>query len=378
MLEKDSSSVAGRDCDVILVDIQKLEGRVKAAEITEDGRALLLAEIKRVKEDVEGEGALEKGLAKWAQRLVLAVTFVPMLFTFGESVLERARRPAMEPLHMDLRGQTAVVTGGCGALGLELGILLANSGAEVVLGCRDPDGLGIDRSIEAALTQSPPPSADGLAGGALDAEDEFGEAFGSSEGGGVGRGDEEPAVASGVERRGRLDTAARRLASLGLLADGGGKGGQVEVWDLDLASIASVQAFARRWEARGIEPPPAAPKSARGAKAAAAERHQEQRALDLLVHAAATKEGCVLTEDGLDQAVQVRGGEKRGGVVRGGGVCGLALSRFEVRSHARPRAARSNAVRVCCVPSRLPLSFSTATYTPFRIYPSCVARHLAR
>jgi hypothetical protein len=79
-----------------------------------------------LKADVESTDRIEAFFGKWLQRLVMFVSFFPMAVTLVGTAQELATRPALVassamPL-VDLAGQRAVVTGGCGSLGLELAV----------------------------------------------------------------------------------------------------------------------------------------------------------------------------------------------------------------------------------------------------------------
>lgn len=65
----------------------------------------------------------------------MGTAIIPLLVTLAESIMESATRPAMEVLPADLTGMHAVVTGGCGAIGLELAVMLAKSAAGVIIAC---------------------------------------------------------------------------------------------------------------------------------------------------------------------------------------------------------------------------------------------------
>jgi len=143
-----------------------------------------------------------------------------MLVSFLETSFEFATRPVMTVSPVDLSNMHAVVTGGCGALGLELATMLANSGAGVVIACHGAQESDF-HEVESQLTQ------------------------------------------------------------LGLLrSTSEQEKGWVEAWPLELESFDSVRVFATRVT-------------------------REMGTLDILVHNAATKEGCSKTVDGHDLTMQV-------------------------------------------------------------------------
>jgi NAD(P)-dependent dehydrogenase (short-subunit alcohol dehydrogenase family) len=176
--------------------------------------------------DVNSGLALEKYSGKILQGGLVVVRVVPMLASILEGCFEFITRPTISPELVDLAGMVAVVTGGCGAVGIELAILLAGSGANVILGCR---GAGTEST---------------------------------------------DATGSAVE-------AEARLVRAGLWhGEESGERGSVQIWPLELASFADVRTFAQRVA-------------------------DDLKAVDILVHTAATKQGCFRTVDEHEVATQV-------------------------------------------------------------------------
>ena len=243
-LKKDSESVRGRDATVIVEACDELKKRIEeSASLAPKGKKRLLARLKEVRDAADSEDKMEKACGQWIQRAVMFVMIGPWLITMLGSLAEFALRPTMDVVQpVDLLGQVALVTGGCGALGSDLALMLAESGAGVVVGCHEGS---IDDPVEVETA-----------------------------------------------RRDKQAAAKQRFRDMGFLrrsssssaggADDAGKGnkGWIEVWPLRLESLASVRAFAGRYSKRFDS-------------------------LHLLVHNAATKAGCVTTEDGYESALQV-------------------------------------------------------------------------
>jgi len=143
---------------------------------------------------------------------------------------------------VDLSATTAVVTGGCGSVGIELAIMLAEAGAGVVIGChsRNPEARDEFSDTTQRLTKL------GLLKGSQSAVqwDEDDE-------------EEEPAA----DRR-------------------GSNAGWIDIYPLQLESFEGVREFASRVA-------------------------DELGTVDMLIHNAATKEGCIRTLDGHELATQV-------------------------------------------------------------------------
>merc|ERR1719231_660893 len=77
-----------------------------------------------------------------------------MLLSILEWAAEFVTRPNMDgvALDIDLQNSNAVVTGGCGAVGLEMAIMLAKAGANVVIGCHGSDSKQVD-AVEGRLAE---------------------------------------------------------------------------------------------------------------------------------------------------------------------------------------------------------------------------------
>lgn len=95
------------------------------------------------KTEAELEEEFNKKVELWCGRIIRGVFMSYSLFGALASAVEWATRPDMPPLVPigggdDLAGVNAIVTGGCGGMGLELTRGLAMRGANVVAGCRAP------------------------------------------------------------------------------------------------------------------------------------------------------------------------------------------------------------------------------------------------
>jgi NAD(P)-dependent dehydrogenase (short-subunit alcohol dehydrogenase family) len=212
--------ISGRDASVILDEAKGLREKVEAAaSLTETGKRKILASLDEVEKGLGFENALEKNCGRVIQIGMMAMMILPMLFTFIENFTEFWTRPVMAVDQADLLNTNAVITGGCGAVGVELAIMLAKSGAGVVIACH-----GAKMSEE--------------------------------------------------------DKVEARLAKLGLLRTKNSDRGWIETWHLELESFESVREFAER-------------------------ASKEMKNIDILVHNAATKEGCSKTVDGYELGTQV-------------------------------------------------------------------------
>jgi len=109
---------------------------MKDLELTKSGRKKMEEDLQEVHDSL----AWEKNGGRILQVGLLISIVVPTLLTFGEWLLEYATRPPMNPEPADLSGRLALVTGGCGAMGLELAIQLAEAGAGVIIGCHGVAG----------------------------------------------------------------------------------------------------------------------------------------------------------------------------------------------------------------------------------------------
>lgn len=230
-LVKDSNSVSGRDASVISAEASEIEKEVQGGKtkLSAAGRKKAQAAL----DEIAASVAFEKNSGNVIKYATLICTVLPMLLTGVGTVQEWALRPAMVVAKADLTGWHAVVTGGCGAVGFELAVMLASSGAGVVLGCH-----GVDAS------QS------------------------GSEG-----------ATARVEQLGLRRTEEEGFSFEPDEQSDGTSRGWIEVWPLRLESFASVRHFASRVAALS--------------------------SVELLVHNAATKHGCSLSEDGHELATQV-------------------------------------------------------------------------
>jgi NAD(P)-dependent dehydrogenase (short-subunit alcohol dehydrogenase family) len=106
--------------------------RVKLAEE-------LAAEKKASEDEEREEEELERQCEQWCGKICRIGIVIPLLYSYVMYPIgEYAMRPAMEiDTKVDLSDIHAIVTGGCSGIGLDTASLLAESGASVVLGCRD-------------------------------------------------------------------------------------------------------------------------------------------------------------------------------------------------------------------------------------------------
>jgi len=225
-LQADASSMSGRDASLIIKDCDSLHQRINASRTLPGGeKKKMLGKLKNIKTDIQFEEQMEKVCGKVCQRGLFFVMFFPMLITFLSSMTEFISRPAMLVKVADLKdGERFIVTGGCGAVGSELALKLAQSGAEVIAGCHD------------------------------------------------------------FEARKEVDDAVLRkfLAWKRPVHGDEDETGWIDVRPLNLESFASVRAFALH-----------------------VSKLEGTRGVDVLVHTAATKEGCNTTVDGMEYNTQV-------------------------------------------------------------------------
>lgn len=225
LLSESTKVYGGRDASVILAEADELLEQVQEASLTPSGKAEMIESLAKLHKDLAFENKMEKNLGRYVQAAFFFMTIVPALLSAFEKFYEYAVRPEMVVEPAALSNMHAVITGGCGALGMELAIMLANSGAGVVVACHGPKNreLGV---IEA------------------------------------------------------------RFAKLNLLHgstrsdDSDPDQGWIKVWPIQLESFGSVRAFASRVA-------------------------RELGTIDILVHNAATKQGCSRTVDGHEYATQV-------------------------------------------------------------------------
>jgi len=225
-LQADASSMSGRDANLIIKDCDSLHQRINASRTLPGGeKKKMLGKLKNIKTDIQFEEQMEKVCGKVCQRGFFFVMFFPMLITFLSSMTEFISRPTMLVKMAALQdGERFVVTGGCGAVGSELALKLAQSGAEVIAGCHD------------------------------------------------------------FEARKELDDAVLRkfLTWKRPMYGDEDEKGWIDVRPLNLESFASVRAFALH-----------------------VSKMERTRGVDVLVHTAATKEGCNTTVDGMEYNTQV-------------------------------------------------------------------------
>ena len=112
-----------------------MTNRKKLKAVPATGKALRDAE-KEERKDKE----LEEACEKWCGRIIKLAFFVPLLLNgIVMPLVEYSGRPTMVlDSAVDMTDVQAIVTGGCGAIGRRTAALLAESGASVVLACRDP------------------------------------------------------------------------------------------------------------------------------------------------------------------------------------------------------------------------------------------------
>ena len=212
---------------------------------------------KKAREETEAdelEKQCEDACEKYCKHACLIWMLLAPLISLCAFVTEFATRPPMLPEldgGVDLRGQAAVVTGGCGAIGSELAAMLAACGADVALGCRD-------------------------AAAAPDA------------------------VARISAKAAEISRGSETLAAwAGHAADGVGA---VVAFPLDLASLASVRRFAKRFD-----PAAAGGAGGGGGGGGGGSPFGGERGVQLLVNAAgsAGEGACTWTEDGFERLFQV-------------------------------------------------------------------------
>eukprot|EP00928_Gymnodinium_smaydae_P031758 TRINITY_DN23207_c0_g3_i4.p1 TRINITY_DN23207_c0_g3~~TRINITY_DN23207_c0_g3_i4.p1 ORF type:complete len:577 (-),score=83.04 TRINITY_DN23207_c0_g3_i4:92-1822(-) len=127
--------ISGRDASVILGEAADLRKQIEETSLTKEGKKKMLESLEEVDKGLALENAIEKHCVRVVQLAMLAMAVVPMLVTFLENIAEYAVRPEMEVEPTDLAGKVALITGGCGAVGLNLATMLADSGASVLIAC---------------------------------------------------------------------------------------------------------------------------------------------------------------------------------------------------------------------------------------------------
>eukprot|EP00747_Dinoflagellata_sp_TGD_P166344 gnl/TRDRNA2_/TRDRNA2_189003_c0_seq1.p1 gnl/TRDRNA2_/TRDRNA2_189003_c0~~gnl/TRDRNA2_/TRDRNA2_189003_c0_seq1.p1 ORF type:complete len:534 (+),score=106.75 gnl/TRDRNA2_/TRDRNA2_189003_c0_seq1:68-1669(+) len=131
-------------------------GRRAAAVLSAEEQRRKEEEQRRKEEEEREEEELERQCELWVGKLCKVIIFVPLLFAnVVQPIGEYAMRPNMVvDTTVDLAGQFAIVTGGCAGIGLHSAQLLAEAGASVVLGCRDPNSMGAARALRAVKLAS--------------------------------------------------------------------------------------------------------------------------------------------------------------------------------------------------------------------------------
>lgn len=152
-LATESSKVMGsRDASVILEEAKELRKKIEDMSLTAAGKEAALRSLDEVDSGLMLEDALEKNCSRIIQFAMLFMTIVPMLLNCVENMYEFSTRPAMIVEPADLSNMNAVITGGCGAVGLELAIMFAESGAGVTIACHGSK-LSEEDLVRARLTQ---------------------------------------------------------------------------------------------------------------------------------------------------------------------------------------------------------------------------------
>lgn len=109
-----------------------------------------LEKEKKVREDEEKEEEeWEKACEQWCSKVCRIAIIVPLIFSYVlYPIGEFAMRPTMDvDTSVNLGGMHAIVTGGCGGIGLRTAILFAESGASVVIGCRNSEGEEAEKAL---------------------------------------------------------------------------------------------------------------------------------------------------------------------------------------------------------------------------------------
>lgn len=220
-LHAEAGKPMGRDAAVILKDGESLKDHISTMSLRDDDRKEFIEKLDEVDSQLAWEVNVDKHCSKYIQLILVAITIIPMLLTAWEGIYEFATRPIIEVGRAELYNKVAIVTGGYGSIGLELAVMLANSSAGVVLTYHGAELNRTDR------------------------------------------------VREELDRMGLLRNKARS-----------NRIGWVDVWPLQLESLASVREFAARVG-------------------------KELGTVDILVHNAATKKGCIRTEDGHEMVTQV-------------------------------------------------------------------------
>lgn len=217
--------ISGRGAAVILAEVEELKKAIEEGPFPPLSKKQMQDQLEDINSSLSFENNMEKYCGRVVQLGLLAMTIIPAILTLGENVHEFATRAPMVVAPASLPNTHVVITGGTGAVGLDLAIMLANSGADVVVTCHGSKNCKTDE-LDLKLSKL-----------------------------GLLRG------------RSSLNSSSRNK-------------GWVDVWPLQLESFKSVRQFASRVS-------------------------KEWDNLDLLVHNAATKDGCSRTVDGHELATQV-------------------------------------------------------------------------
>jgi NADP-dependent 3-hydroxy acid dehydrogenase YdfG len=120
------------------------------------------------KEEEEWENEMEDKLEKYCGRACTIWFMLAPLLSVINTVGEFALRPEMPVLNTPLHGQYAVITGGCGAIGSQAAQMMAEGGANVVIGCRNQTlAEEVRKRIEISVAEKA-----GYAGAAIAEEDD--------------------------------------------------------------------------------------------------------------------------------------------------------------------------------------------------------------
>ena len=92
---------------------------------------------KRQKTEEEEERELEEKCEMWCGRIITLCMLIGPTMSLLSSIGEYVTRPLMIVKEMDLTDRDVIITGGTDGMGAELAMLMAQSRARVVLGCRN-------------------------------------------------------------------------------------------------------------------------------------------------------------------------------------------------------------------------------------------------
>ena len=271
-LSTDGSSMRGRDANLIVADCDQLKLEIEASSLP--SKKKLLKEVSVIRNDAESEEKMEKMCGKCLQRGILLITFGPLLLTLLGSLTERAMRPTMVVETRALSGDLAVITGGCGDLGSRLAVKLASSGCTVIAACHET-------TMKETTNENKQEQEEDAEEQQEQEEQEEQENFGST----TTTTTTTTLPTSMDTRTAALNRFLPYLATNDKDKDKDSSSGSISVWDLDLASFASVDAFAARFL-----------------------KHSDS--LDMLIHAAAIREdeasGCTKSlQDHVDTTLQI-------------------------------------------------------------------------